>query len=773
MTLPANTWTPPGIGEIVYLASCVIQLGVSAVTTPPDTPNQYTGSLGVMGDAGDMDLDAVMGEVGPAGQLLFGLRLATNFGYAPINDPDNLPTLTNSVNDIGLYWLIDELNDLGFVTTTWCYIWWGSYYRQIMMGVVGEPGPVPGVEPDVILVPPTQSGQMNVSGSTLSPSWEYLCPSPIGAPGPVGPLIKFPDVNEVSPAATSPSVLAFTGSYAANDFPLWVPLNVDQFSPQTFSMPEGAFNAYDGVSQQAPIGSFALPPQPFPWTPIVWGHLAAGGLTVGSDPLMIGVQVLLDNQASGQQIGRGIGNTLGEVNIMPHYSTPSTPTTNITPTNGTAVVPASPSGLTATGATTGGTLAAAEYFYKVTAVITTAATNTTPSTSVESPPSTEVSTTVTGSTSSVALNWVGVPTAAYNIYRGTATDAENELLGTATGTSFTDTGAAGTSATPPLPTTIYVNLWNDGQLGIYSFVPTATPLTFQSVLDSLNTDLGGTEATITSVVSQLESWTASVSAQLQSALNSVASLISTDWNEAVGATIADVTQGLQSFEALVNSMISALGLTGVVNEIDSIVSQLEAWAEAITSDIQNAIDALANQLGLIGTGHTTSEVASQLSTLQPELQNLADLLGANSISSIATLLGSFTGTVTTDVQNGLNSVATMLGLTTANPTVAEVESYLTSVQSALTALATALGTDVNNTVSGVMSALVPWITENVTDPIQTAMNAVSSALGSAVTTTVNDLLTVLTPLIGNLISGYTTDAQLFITVMPLLQQEAT
>ena len=56
----------PGLGEIVYLASCAIQVGLEAVTTDPSTPNQYSADLKVMGDSG-MNLDALVGPAGDDG----------------------------------------------------------------------------------------------------------------------------------------------------------------------------------------------------------------------------------------------------------------------------------------------------------------------------------------------------------------------------------------------------------------------------------------------------------------------------------------------------------------------------------------------------------------------------------------------------------------------------------------------------------------------------------------------------------------------------------
>ena len=96
------------------------------------------------------------------------LRDATEFGYEPVDDPDNLPKLTNGAQDIGLYWLIDVLDDQGHILAEWCYVWWGAFYRQIMMGTVGPPGPVPRIGLDLMVVAPTSPPQILTSGFTLA-----------------------------------------------------------------------------------------------------------------------------------------------------------------------------------------------------------------------------------------------------------------------------------------------------------------------------------------------------------------------------------------------------------------------------------------------------------------------------------------------------------------------------------------------------------------------------------------------------------------------------
>ncbi|GGH93724.1 hypothetical protein ACFFGR_09135 [Arthrobacter liuii] len=103
-----------------------------------------------------------------------------------------------------------------------------------------------------------------------------------------------------------------------------------------------------------------------------------------------------------------------------------------------------------TTSTTGGTLAAATYYYVAT---TTTAFG-------ETAKSAEVSQVTTGTTSTVTLSWAAITgSTGTKIYRGTAAGAENVLVATVTGTSWTDTGAAGTTATPPTAATSSAVFW--------------------------------------------------------------------------------------------------------------------------------------------------------------------------------------------------------------------------------------------------------------------------------------------------------------------------
>jgi len=91
--------------------------------------------------------------------------------------------------------------------------------------------------------------------------------------------------------------------------------------------------------------------------------------------------------------------------------------------------------------TTGGTFAAATYFWKITAVDAGGG---------ESPVSNEITNAI-AINGTMAMSWVALTGAAsYKIYRGTATNTENKLVATLGAvTSYIDTGTAGTTATLP------------------------------------------------------------------------------------------------------------------------------------------------------------------------------------------------------------------------------------------------------------------------------------------------------------------------------------
>jgi hypothetical protein len=443
--------TVPAPGDESYLASYLVGTYLFGSVIPPDTVSPFSGTYEIYGDIGSMVFPAIQGPQGPPGPAAFALHLVPD---ATVDTPAELPqTLTNTVADIGKFWLLDDVAASGAIIGASAYVWYGTAWRRVMLGTPGPPGPCPIITPTCDVVPPDQNSTIETGGTPLEPTWHMDLAVPLGPGGPAAAMATCPDVDLITNPPQPGDVLGHTGRFtqqhlgppgglqavysptggalpantyeyimttttpsgestpgapvsvqtggttssvevvwdpvpaaggykiyrtttpgtyntlvatitsgatqsfkdtggatttavppnvnaAAVLFPLWVPVNISQLLPSPYSMPENAFTSYTGISARAGIGSFAIPPQPFPWTPIVWGHIGVFGIELSLNPLTIGCEVLIGEPAAGQLVARGFGNTLGEVNIMPHYSTPSRPGVALTPTNGLAVVPA-------------------------------------------------------------------------------------------------------------------------------------------------------------------------------------------------------------------------------------------------------------------------------------------------------------------------------------------------------------------------------------------------------------------------------------------------
>lgn len=158
--------------------------------------------------------------------------------------------------------------------------------------------------------------------------------------------------------------------------------------------------------------------------------------------------------ATGYKLYRGTAAGVENVfyapgNVTSYTDTGAAATNGTPPATNTATLPA-PVQTAPSTATTGGNLAAATYYYKITALDANG----------ETVGSNEQSQVTTGSTSTVTLNWGAVTGAtSYRVYRGTAAGSENVYYAVAGGSSvtFTDTGAANTSASPPAGNTATIN----------------------------------------------------------------------------------------------------------------------------------------------------------------------------------------------------------------------------------------------------------------------------------------------------------------------------
>jgi hypothetical protein len=309
-----------------------------------------SGALSMQGEVGpgsaNQYIEPLVGPEGAAGTSQFPLL----FEPVLLESTDDLPTdLTNTAADIGRYYLIVSTDGDGNVTASAAYIWYGAQFRILPFGPQGPPGPYGIIAPQVSLIGADETSLISVpdddEGTASNPyrmTMELSVPD--GPPGTACPLAHLTDVDVLS-------TLPFVGQFLAYDSvsELWTPQWVGDINPLPYTIPAAAFSSYVGISfaETVTVCTFAIPPQTFEWKPLVWGQVEMWELELSTSPLQIGIEVLLGspNPEVGTLIARGFGNSVGGlVTISPHTSTPSSPSAELTPTNGVGLVPANHTG---------------------------------------------------------------------------------------------------------------------------------------------------------------------------------------------------------------------------------------------------------------------------------------------------------------------------------------------------------------------------------------------------------------------------------------------
>jgi hypothetical protein len=115
--------------------------------------------------------------------------------------------------------------------------------------------------------------------------------------------------------------------------------------PKLYTVPQSAFTAQSGVGGSSqPVCTFAVPSQPWPWKPFVFGQMKIFGFNISFTPLLVGADVLLGDPQTGQLVAKGQGDSLGSVTIIPQASTNQNASAAMTPTNGVGLVQANHTG---------------------------------------------------------------------------------------------------------------------------------------------------------------------------------------------------------------------------------------------------------------------------------------------------------------------------------------------------------------------------------------------------------------------------------------------
>lgn len=326
MTQPVIQLNP---GDTVPLGTILANLHLMGVVTDPSTPNMFGATLEAFADQGVLTVPVLQGPPGPQGAPQFALM----FQHDNLTDPSQLPSsLTNTSADIGKYWIFKTVDNNGNVIGTTAYIWYGTAFRQLPMGSQGPPGPYPVITPVVNLIDSDLTSFVTVSGPASNPQMQFNLAVPAGPPGPSAALSSCPDVNLSTPPEVG-QVLGFNGQYTLAGDPIFQPMFVGDILPSPYTIPESAFQSYSGITgSRQTVCTWSPPAQQWPWQPWITGHMAVFGLDLTiTDPVLIGVEVRLNDPSTGTLVAEGLATQSGVITIVPHTSSSSSPSTAMTP----------------------------------------------------------------------------------------------------------------------------------------------------------------------------------------------------------------------------------------------------------------------------------------------------------------------------------------------------------------------------------------------------------------------------------------------------------
>lgn len=343
-------WSALQVGDTVPLKTVLGNMYFVGVVTDPNVPNQFAATMEMFGDTAVVTVPVLQGPPGLPGEPQFALR----FQNDSTPDPDSLPILTNTEADIGKYWIFidydtDEVTPIG----TSMYVWYGTAYRTMPVGSQGPAGPVPVIDPFIVREPADSfngpNGEQNwveVASGPLFPVWTMHLALPLGPKGDNGDaLSSAADIDLATSPPVEGDVLVATDQTTPGGQRIWAPKALDRIIPAWYTVPEGAFQSYTGITGSSQtVASFAVPQQLYDWKPKVGGHMRIFGGNLDPTPLLVGAEVRLGDPVSGQIVATGQGNAFGTITLQPHFSDPGNPNVAVSPFNATAKVVAGHTG---------------------------------------------------------------------------------------------------------------------------------------------------------------------------------------------------------------------------------------------------------------------------------------------------------------------------------------------------------------------------------------------------------------------------------------------
>lgn len=341
------------VGDIIPLRTVLTNTYFMGIVTDPNVPNQFAATMEMFGDTAVVTVPVLIGPQGKPGEPMFALRFQ-NDPLSIYPTPQDLPTLTNTVADLGKYWIFADYDDNDNAISTSMYVWYGTEYRQQPVGSQGPPGPYPVIDPSLVPEPPGSTngpnGEANwvaVTGGVASPSWELHCAFPLGPQGiPGNALSQAGDVDFLTRAPQPGDVLVCSNRTNVAGKYIWVPEPVSSIVPQPMTIPESAFQTYAGIATASQtVCTFACPVwTETAWKPWVFGQMKIFGVQLTATPMLVSAEVRLGHPVNGQVVAKGQGNAWGTVTLIPHTSSSDQPNVAMSPTNAIGRVPANHTG---------------------------------------------------------------------------------------------------------------------------------------------------------------------------------------------------------------------------------------------------------------------------------------------------------------------------------------------------------------------------------------------------------------------------------------------
>lgn len=332
---------PGAVGDRVYLGSMVATLNFWGIVGDKRNVPMTNGAFELVTDPniGPVGTVTLNTAIGPPGQRGEDAKVVKMQWETNLTSASELPAhLTDTDDDIGkAFWIGNQI-----------YIWSGTDWFPRLLGVPGPPGPVPQL---------TVAGELVESG-TLESLTTPINIVPSGIPEELSLIFQFdqdsitgpagPDVGPLRDAADFDNTTGVLDDRAAivwNSFTQkFQPTPFNNLRIPTYSIPESSFSSVQtSTGSDLQICSFAVPPQAFPWRPLVLGSFTGakqhGFAALFQKAMQLGASVTLGDPVNGTLIGRAFGNITTVAIIFPHYSWPSSPRTNINPNNQLAIVP--------------------------------------------------------------------------------------------------------------------------------------------------------------------------------------------------------------------------------------------------------------------------------------------------------------------------------------------------------------------------------------------------------------------------------------------------